>query len=322
MLNRRQIRIKALQALYAHFQTGANDLVATEKSLKQNMDKLYDLFIWQLSFLIELGDFAETRMEDAQNKYLPTQEDLNPNSRFVDNRFLHKLRNNKDYLANYSRLKINWGGEDELIRKIYMEMKDSAYYKEYMSSDTDDFNHDKEVLIEVVRKTLVGNDRLRDFFEEKYFLWSEDYFMALAFVLHTLNETPVEWNSEHKLEPMYKSSYDTEGRNEDEYFLKALVRTVITKADVYDKIIDEKAQNWEFDRIAVMDLILLRMGMAEIFEFETIPLKVTLNEIIELAKHFSSPKSKVFVNGLLDRTIEEGLKSNSIIKKGRGLIGQ
>lgn len=322
MLNRRQIRIKALQALYAHFQTGANDLVATEKTLKQNMDKLYDLYIWQLSFLIELIDFAEDRIEEGLNKYLPTEEDLNPNTKFVNNRFIHKLRNNKDYIAQCNRVKVNWGGEEELIRKVYVEIKDSDFYTDFMNSDEDSFNFDKDVLIEVVRKVFVGNELLRDFFEEKYFLWSEDYYMALAFILHTLNEAKIEWGPDHKLDRIFKSSYDTEGRNEDEYFLKTLVRTVILKADEYDKIIAGKAQNWEFDRIAIMDLILLRMGMAEIFEFETIPLKVTLNEIIELAKHFSSPNSKVFVNGLLDRTIEEGLKVGTVAKKGRGLIGQ
>lgn len=286
------------------------------------MDKLYDLFIWQLSFLVELVDFAEGRQEEAKNKFLPTEEDLNPNSKFIHNRYIHKLRNNKDYKAHYQRLKINYGGENELIRKVYVEVKESQFFQDYMASSVDDFTADKEILIDIVRKNLVFNDFLRDFYEEKYFLWSEDYYMALAFVLHTLNETKVEWGPDHKLEPMFKSSFDSEGRNEDEYFLKSLVRTVIVKADEYDKIIVAKAQNWEFDRIAVMDLLLLRMGMAEIFEFETIPLKVTLNEIIELAKHFSSPKSKVFVNGLLDRTIEEGLKNGTVVKTGRGLIGQ
>lgn len=322
MLNRRQIRIKALQALYAHFQSDSNDLVASEDNLKQNMNKLYDLFIWQLSFLIELIDFAESRIEEARNKYLPTDEDLNPNTKFVNNRFIYKLRNNKNYLAHYNRLKINWGGQDELIRKIYSEIRESDFFKAYMDQVVDGYEQDKEVLVDVVRKTLIENDLLREFFEDQYFLWSEDYYMALAFTLHMINETKASWSSEDKLPPLYKSSYDVEGRNEDEYFLYKLMRTVITKADAYDEIIGSKAQNWEFDRIALMDIILLRMGMAEIFEFETIPLKVTLNEIIELSKHFSSPKSKVFVNGLLDRTIEEGLKDGTIVKKGRGLIGQ
>jgi N utilization substance protein B len=322
MLNRRQIRIKALQALYAHFQSGSLDLVSTEKVLNQNMDKLYDLYIWQLSFLVELIDFAEARMEEAQNKYLPTEEDLNPNTKFVNNRYIYKLRNNKDYNHHFNRLKINWGNEEELIRKVYNSVKSSSYFQHYMDQVEDGFAQDRDVLVEVVRRSLIDNELLRDHFGEMFFLWSEDYYMALSFVLHSLNETKATWSSEDKLFPLFKSSFDSEGRNEDEYFLQKLVRTVILKSDEYDKLITQKAQNWEFERIAIMDLLLLRMGMAEIFEFETIPLKVTLNEIIELSKHFSSPKSKVFVNGLLDRTIEEGLKTGTVAKKGRGLIGQ
>ena len=322
MLNRRQIRIKALQMLYAYYQSGSTDMAATEKLLHQNMDKLYDLYIWQLSLLVEVHDFAEEWMEEAKNKQLPTKEDLNPNTKFIDNRFIHKLRNNKDYRAQTQRVKINWGSDRELIRKLYVEIKNASFYSKYMESEKDGFENDKSVLINITRKVLIGNDLLRDFFEEKYFLWSEDYYMALSFIMHTLNEFDNQWAVDDKLLPLFKKSYDLNGVNEDESFLYALVRTVITKTKDFDDIIIKKAINWEFERIAVMDLILLRMGLAEIFEFETIPLKVTLNEIIEFAKHFSSPKSKGFINGLLDKTIEEGLKDKTIVKKGRGLIGQ
>lgn len=322
MLNRRQIRIKALQMLYAHYQSGPTDLAATEKALHKNMDKLYDLYIWQLSLLVEIHDFAEAWLEENKNKQLPTEEDLNPNTKFIDNRFIHKLRNNKDYRAHAERVKVNWGSDLDLIRKIFLEIKNAPFYSKYMDAEEDSFDFDKSFLIEVTRKVLVGSDLLRDYFEEKYFLWSEDYYMALSFIIHTLNELDNQWAVDDKLLPLFKKSYDLNGINEDELFLYSLLRTVIANTKTYDDIIVKKAINWEFDRIAVMDLILLRMGMAEIFKFETIPLKVTLNEIIEFAKHFSSPKSKVFINGLLDKTIEEGLKNGTVVKKGRGLIGQ
>ncbi len=322
MLNRRQIRIKALQTVYAHFQSGSDDLAATEKTLKMNMDKLYDLYIWQLSFLIEIIDFAEARIEENRNKYLPTEDDIHPNTRFVHNRFIKQLRQNIGFQTNYKRLKINWGGEDELFRKAYNELKDSDYYKAYMNDDYCTYQNDKDIIAEFVRKVMVPNDVLRDFFEEKYFLWSEDYFMALAFVLHTISFFKEEWKPEYGLFPLYKPVEHEDEGDDDEIFLKKLVRTTIIKSDEFDEIIKKKTMNWEFERIATMDLILLRMGMAEIFYFDSIPLKVTLNEIIELAKHFSSPKSKVFINGLLDRTIEEGLKSGTVAKRGRGLIGQ
>ena len=322
MLNRRQIRIKALQTLYAYFQSGNGNLADTEESLRKNMDKIYELYIWQLSLLVEVVDFAEERIEEAKKKYLPTEEDLNPNTKFIDNRFIHKLRNNESYRKLTRKYNVNWGGEDELIRKIYVEIKESGFYRKYMEQENDNFDADKTVLVDIVRKVLVSNDLLRDFFEEKYFLWSEDYYMALSFVMTTLHEISPGWSVDSPLPSLYKSTYDADGRNEDEQFLYDLVKETIKNAGKYDEIIRDKARNWEFERIAVMDLILLRMGMAEAFEFETIPLKVTLNEIIELAKHFSSPKSRVFINGLLDKTIEEGLREGTIVKKGRGLIGQ
>jgi len=322
MLNRRQIRIKALQMLYAYYQSGSTDMAATEKSLHQNMDKLYDLYIWQLSLLVEVHDFAEAWLEEAKKKQLPTEEDLNPNTKFIDNRFIHKLRNNKDYRANTQHVKTNWGSDQDLVRKIFLEIRESSFYSKYMNSKDDNFENDKSVLVNITRKVLIGNELLRDYFEEKYFLWSEDYYMALSFIIHTLNDLGSQWAVDDSLLPLFKKSYDNDGKNEDEDFLYSLVRTVIKNTKKYDDMIINKAINWEFDRIAVMDLILLRIGMAEIFEFETIPLKVTLNEVIEFAKHFSSPKSKVFINGLLDKTIEEGLKNETIVKKGRGLIGQ
>ena len=322
MLNRRQIRIKALQALYAHFQSGTDDYISTEKFLKQNMKKLYELYIYQLSLLIEIVDIAEERIEDGKNKYLPTEADLKPSTKFIDNRFIHKLRNNKDYIAQHENFKINWGGEREMLKKILADIRSQSFYTKYLENAEDNFEQDKNIIINIVRKVLINNDNLKDYFEEKYFLWSEDFYMTLSFVLTSLDEIDENWAVEAKLSPLYKNAYDTNGRNEDEDFLFNLCRKCIANVDKYDALIKARAINWEFDRIAAIDLVLMRMGMTEIFEFETIPLKLTLIEIIELAKHFSSAKSNILINGMLDKTIEEGLKIGTIVKKGRGLIGQ
>jgi len=162
---------------------------------------------------------------------------------------------------------------------------------------------------------------LPSYFEEKHLSWSEDYYIVLSLVINTIKFIKKTWDADRKMPKLFKpDDKDTDEVNQDKKFLIDLVRKVILNREKYDKIIISKAQNWEFDRIATLDLILLRMGMAEIFEFPTIPLKVTLNEIIELAKHFSSPKSKVFINGILDRIIAQGLEEKTIIKQGRGLI--
>lgn len=322
MLNRRQLRIKALQALYAHFQADDSDLVNTEKFLNQNMDKLYDLYIHLLSLLSEIVYFAENRIEESKNKYLPTQEDLHPNTRFIDNIFIHKLRQNKDFKTREAALKINWVDVQDAIRKIHKEMITSDFYQDYMSAPTTDLAKDKDLLLKISNNYLLFNDTIISHLEDKYFLWSEDYYMALALVYNTLAEIEDNWGPGDKLPPLFKNTFDDQGNNDDKKFLIDLVRKTIVNKAKYDEIISRKVKNWDFERIAAIDIVLIRMGMAEIYEFETIPLKVTLNEIIELAKHFSSPKSNVFINGLLDKTIEEGLNDKTIEKKGRGLIGQ
>ena len=320
MLNRRQLRIKALQSIYAHFQSDSDDLVSTEKVLLKNINQLYNLYIYQLSFISEVISFAEESLEVSKNKYIPTPDDLNPNTRFINNAFIKALDKNKDFKRKEKALKINWKDTKDIVRKVVHDFRSSKEYVKYMQSETVSFKEDKEILIKLIRNHLIFNDVLRSYFEEIESMWSEDYYMALALVIKTLHDTKASWNEDAPLPDLFKTDAQT-GKNEDKKFLIELVHNTILNKDRFDEIIVEKLHNWEFDRIAVMDLILLRMGMSEIFEMPSIPLKVTLNESIELAKHFSSPRSSIFINGLLDRTISEGLKSKTVVKTGRGLIG-
>jgi len=320
MLNRRQLRIKALQSIYAHLQSGSDDLKSTEKVLLKNINELYNLYIYQLSFLSEVVRFAEESLEASKNKYIPTDDDLNPNTLFVNNAFIKALNANKDFQRKEYALKINWKDADEIVRKVVHDFRSSKEYVKYMQNETSTFKEDKDILIKLVRNHLIHNEVLRSYFEEIHSMWSEDYYMGLALVIKTLHDTKASWDAESPLPELFKVDAMTH-KNEDKKFLIDLVHTTILNKEKYDEIIVGKLHNWEFDRIAVMDLILLRMGMTEIFEMPSIPLKVTLNESIELAKHFSSPRSSVFINGLLDRTIAEGLKNKTIVKTGRGLIG-
>ncbi len=320
MLNRRQLRIKALQSIYAHMQSGSDDLKSTEKILLKNINELYNLYIYQLSFLTEVVRFAEESLQASKNKYIPTDDDLNPNTLFINNTFIKALNGNKDFQRKEYALKINWKDADDIVRKVVHEFRSSKEYVKYMQSETTSFKSDKDILIKLIRNHLIHNDVLRSYFEEIHSMWSEDYYMGLALVIKTLHDTKASWGEESPLPELFKIDAMTH-KNEDRKFLIDLVHTTILNKEKYDEIIVGKLHNWEFDRIAVMDLILLRMGMTEIFEMPSIPLKVTLNESIELAKHFSSPRSSVFINGLLDRTIAEGLKNKTVVKTGRGLIG-
>ncbi len=321
MLNRRQLRIKALQTLYAHYQSGNTDAIATEKILVSNLDRLYDLYIYQLSFLTAIQRYAKESLENSKNKYIPTPEDLNPNTRFVDNKFLNQIAMNKDFLKKEDNLKISWSLVSDTIHNIIHEFRSSKEYVKYMQREEHSYEKDKEIILILIRSHLIKNDVMRSYFEEINSMWSEDYYMSLAMVnitIHSFNENT---DIDTKLPTLYKGE-NSSREAEDKAFIIDLVHSTITNTEKYDEIIVKKSTNWEFDRIAAMDLILLRMGMAEIFNFDSIPLKVTLNEMIELAKHFSSPRSSVFVNGLLDRTISDGLRNKTIQKKGRGLVGQ
>ena len=319
MLNRRQLRIKALQATYAHFQSESDSIGKTEKQLISNLDRLYDLYIYQLSFLTAVQRFAEEALETSKNKYIPTEEDLNPNTRFVENRFLCQINSNRDFQRKEAALKINWSGATEIIRKVFSEFRASEDFTNYLKREKSNYDLDKEIILSLIRNELIGNDVLRSYFEVINSMWSEDFYMAFALVNLTIHGYMEKSGEEIPLPPLYKGQTLSQ-ISEDKTFVLNLIRQTIVNSDKYDEIIANKATNWEFDRIAVMDLILMRMGMAEIFEFSSIPLKVTLNEVIELAKHFSSPRSSVFINGLLDRTIAEGLKNKTIVKTGRGLI--
>ena len=321
MLNRRQLRIKALQTIYAHFQSENDDLGKTQRQLVSNLDRLYDLYIYQLSLLTAIQHFAEESLESSKNKYIPTAEDLNPNTRFVENRFIKQLEANRDFRRKESALKINWADAKEIIRKIVHEFRSSKEYAKYMNKEKSNYDLDKDIILTLIQNHIVNDDVLRSYFEEINSMWSEDYYMALAMVNISIHSFNANRSEDMKLPSLYKSE-DENGNSEDKTFILDLVRNTILNKEKYDEIIERKATNWEFDRIATMDLILMRMGMSEIFEFPTIPLKVTLNEMIELAKHFSSPRSSVFINGLLDRTIAEGLRDGTVVKKGRGLVGQ
>lgn len=321
MLNRRQLRIKALQTIYAHFQSENDDLGKTQRQLVSNLDRLYDLYIYQLSLLTAIQHFAEESLESSKNKYIPTAEDLNPNTRFVENRFLKQIEATRDFRRKEDALKINWADAKEIIRKIVHDFRSSKEYVKYMNKEKSNYDLDKDIILTLIQNHFVNNGVLRSYFEEINSMWSEDYYIALAMLNITVHSFKENRSPDFKLPALFKAE-DENCNSEDKTFILDLVRTTILNKEKYDEIIERKATNWEFDRIATMDLILMRMGMSEIFEFPTIPLKVTLNEMIELAKHFSSPRSSVFINGLLDRTIAEGLRDGTVVKKGRGLVGQ
>lgn len=318
MLSRRHLRVKVLQAIYAYFQAGNQDLYQGEKQLILSINKLYELFIWQLSFLIEVSRFAENRMEENKKKHFPTAEDLEPNLRFINNRVLKSLTDNKDFRRYENLYKINWSEEQEVVRKFYNQMREAPEYQKYMLSESNDFEEDKKFLIQLVERYFADQELLESFYEEKSIFFVDDYHLISYLLIKFfkgLNEDFNEWTA---MPDILKTAKEED--NEDLDFVKKLFRNTIIKGEEYASMISATTANWEQDRIAVMDMLILKMALAEIFTFRSIPIKVSMNEYIDISKFFSTPRSKIFVNGVLDRLIQTLKAEGKIVKTGRGLV--
>lgn len=313
------MRIKALQALYAFFQSNNDRLDLGERELVKSLDKLYEIYIYQLSLLVEINSYAQKRIEENKQKFYPSAEEENPNTRFADNRFIQKLLSNNNLNRKIEEFKINWVDEGEMIRKLYVKIRESEDYKTYMESDKNTFEDDKNILSKIIKKFISKDEILQFYYEEKSIYWSDDFYTANLLVLKTLKSFPEDSDEQTPL-PSLLTGSKFEENNEDRSFLVQLYRKVILRSDYYYELMEDKVKNWEMDRLAVMDILIIKMALAELLEFPSIPIKVTLNEYIELAKYYSTPKSKLFVNGILDKLIVDLKEQKKIKKTGRGLM--
>jgi len=317
MLSRRHLRIKALQALYAFFLTGNDDVRLGESVLNSSLDKLHELYIYQLSLLIEIRDFAKQRLEDAMNKFLPTPEEVNPNRKFVDNLFLQKLTDNLEFQNAVEKYKINWYLDQEIIKKLFFEVRDSKEYLSYMASDDNSYASHAEFIHKISRKYLGESDMLWDFYEDKSIFWAGDFHLSSILVQKTINFIEEGSKPTAKLPTIIKTQ-DTND-NEDLVFFHELFRKTIMHSQEYEALFTPLAKNWDLERIAIMDTVIIKMAMCELLEFSSIPVKVTLDEYIEISKSFSTPKSSQFINGILDKLVAQLKEEKKIKKRGRGL---
>lgn len=319
MLSRRHIRIKVLQALYAYTQLGNNNPDMGEKQLLRQFDKVYDLFVYQLSLLVEIRNFAEEWMGEAKKKYYPTQEEVNPNEKFIRNALIMQLVNNKDLEKKIDALHINWKPENELIRKLYIQIRDSEIYKKYMESTESNYKEDKAFVEQLFEEVIIPSENLLFFFEEMNLNWTDDYFLVEQLVLMTISSYKQTWLNTKPLPPLFKDELDDEG-GQDLLFAKNIFKSTIKNSAAYQELIKPKIMNWEIDRVALMDMLILKMALVELIEMPSIPIKVTMNEYIEISKYFSTPKSKIFINGILDSLIVDLRANGTITKAGRGLV--
>ncbi len=320
MLSRRHLRVKVLQSLYAYFQSGNSDMLLGEKQLLLSINKLHELFFWQFSFLIEVTRFAEQRLEENRHKHFPTPDDLNPSMNFVQNKLLSAINDNRDFKRKEDLYKMNWSQEQEMVRKFYQKLREMPDYDQYMKLENPTFAVDKKFIITIIEKIFTDFELLESFYEEKSIYFVDDFHLVSELMLKFLKFLDKDFNEFSKFPGIYRT--DNDDINEDLVFVKDLFRKTISHSEEYGELIADYTSNWEQERIAVMDMLILKIALTELVEFNSIPVKVTMNEFIEISKYFSTSRSSIFVNGILDKMIQDFKKEGRIVKTGRGLLDE
>lgn len=308
------MRIKVLQALYAYLQKEDGDFALGQKDLLKSIDRIYELYIRYLTLFDDVLKFAVNRIEEGKKKKVPRPEDLNPNLKFVENKVLVLLSESRKVMAEAQKRKINWMGEAELIRKTYTTIKNSPEYIDYMAKPGSTFKEDQEFMVKIFKEYIANSEDILNHFEEMSIQWMDDIDLVCGSVIKTINSLKENSDEYFDLLPLYKDP------GEDEQFVKDLFRKTLVNGSETEEMISTKASNWETERIAAMDMLLMKMAITEVKEFPTIPVKVTLNEYIEISKFYSTPKSNIFINGILDKSFAELKSKGEIRKVGRGLI--
>ena len=312
MLNRRHIRIKVLQAFYAFFQSNNEDVLKGEKELFHSIEKIYDLYVFILMLFPSLKRQALIQIEEAKRSEYLRQDIHILKTGFIDNQLVDLIEQSKVLQKISKDRKINWEGdvENDLTKKIFKEVYQTDNYKNLLQSESSSFNDDKNALVQLYKKEICNLEKLHHFFDEKSIYWQDDLDHVSSMILKTLKS--ITEDQELEILPLWK---------DDEYeFTQNLFRKAVLQKEENDAVLQTYSKNWEKERLATMDSLLMNLAMTEALEFSSIPIKVTLNEYIEISKFYSTPKSNSFINGILDRIFEDYKKDGKLVKRGRGLI--
>lgn len=315
MLNRRYLRIKVFQQLYSYFISPESGVNRNEMDLFRSLEKIYDLYLSLLCLLLEINSAAKKSSEQSKTKHLSTYSDLHPNTKFLENRIFPKIANNIYFRKHVEKRLIKWDSENDIPAKLFKFLRETPEYSAYLQNASDSFVNDKSFLTDIYKKYIFNSEELHNYFEEINIHWEEDITLANISAVKTIEQLQEGISDEESiLLPLFKDEA------EDSAFARDLLRKTVSMASEYEAMIAEKAENWELDRIAISDMILMKMALCELSSFENIPVKVSLNEYIEISKDYSTPQSKMFINGVLDKLVAELKTTGKIAKKGRGLV--
>jgi len=306
MINRKLIRVKIVQLTYAYYQNGHHNMDTAEKELLFSLSKAYDLYNYLLGLIVAITQ-EERRRVDIATRRAEREGTETPSQRFAFNKFATQLEENKQLNLFMEDKKMSWENDVEAVRKLCDQIEQSPLYQEYMMSDAEDYETDRELWRRIYRTLIQGNEDLDAILEEKSLYWNDDKEIVDTFVLKTIKRFDPANKADQELLPEYD---DTEDR---EYALK-LFRSTILNADTYQRYMSETSRNWNFSRLAYMDVVLMQIAIAEMLTFPNVPISVTINEYVDLAKLYSTPKSGGYINGMLDAIARHLVDTGRLLK--------
>ncbi len=315
MISRRILRIKILQLLYTYFQSNEKSLNKSESELFFSIQKTHDLYHYLLLLIVEIADYAGSRIEIARLKKIPNWEDLHPNTKFIDNLIIRQIRINHQLNQYLSKTKLSWANHPELVKKLHNRIRMAPFFKEYMDDGVRSYEQDRKVVTEIYTSELINSENLYQTLEEQSIYWNDEVDFVINMIAKTLKGFKERDIENCTLMPLFKN-------DDDRVFARDLFRKVILHRDEYSKLVESFTENWDVERIAFMDFLILEMAITEAIEFSSIPTRVTINEYLEIAKLYSTEKSSLFINGLLDKIFRHLKEEQKIVKTGRGLIGE
>ncbi|MCL2133034.1 MAG: transcription antitermination factor NusB [Bacteroidales bacterium] len=313
MLTRRFLRVKAFKILFSYAYSDNDSLLHAEKELNLSFEKTYDLYHFLFSAIIAVADYAEERIETGLKKFKPRAEELDPNRKFIRNKLIALIRTHKDLQQYCSKKGLNWRNYPETVRSIYQNMIEHPYYKNYMSSEDSSFDEDVRFVHNFFRHEFEGVEKVEALIEDLSAYWSDDIGFVLSNIIQTLGTFKSNQEEVPTLPTMFRDK-------EDQEFAQELLRRSMMHFKEYTQMSQQFVQNWDSERIAYVDMALIVMGVAEAVYFSNIPVKVTINEYVEISKYYSTRNSHIFINGVLDKIIQNLLQEGKVKKTGRGLI--
>jgi N utilization substance protein B len=306
MISRRILRIKVLQTIYSYYQ-GEGELINAQKELAASIDRSYDLYFYLLQLCVEVADYCDRQQEAAKLKYMATLTDLNPNKKFVHNKLIEQLRINEALQSHLTARTLSWANYPHVAKSVFNDLALTDEYKAYMADKDNTYSKDKAIVAFMLEKIVLENNDFFDALEEQSVYWIDTVEFFVGMALRTIDRYKASHGTDAKVLPKYKN-------DEDAQFADQLLLKAVANADKYRQLISDNADNWDLERIALLDILLIQVALAEIEQFPGIPLRVTFNEYIEIAKNYSTEKSPLFINGVLDKIVQKLRESGDVIK--------